>query len=449
MNSRLSFAAVAAAALMMSGPGATASSVSTLPSLAPIVKRVAPSVVNISTRGTIEEPGNDRNPLLDDPFLRRFFQSPPNARPRQREFRAAGSGVVVDAKHGYIVTNYHVIAHATRITVTLLDNRSFGAKVIGADEGSDLALLQAKQPGLVAMPLGDSSHLQVGDYVLAIGNPFGLQHTVTFGIVSALGRSGINPDGYEDFIQTDASINPGNSGGALVNLRGELVGINSAILSRQGGNIGIGFAIPVNMVKNVMAQLIRYGEVKRGVLGVNIYDVTPEIAKEFGLREASGALVAGVIPGSSADRAGIQTGDIITSIDGQAMQNAGELRNAIGMLRVGTTIHVGLLRNGRSVTVTATIESPNGAQTADAGLINKALDGASLADEPDGGGVRIKSIQAGSAAAQAGLHPNDLIVGVGRQAVADTKALRSIAKGAHFLMLKVKRGDSYLLIPVR
>ena len=450
MNSRLSFAAVAAAAAIAFGPGATAASPpprSQLPSLAPIVKRVAPAVVNIATRGTIEESGNDRNPLLDDPFLRRFFETPPNARPRKHEFRAAGSGVIVDAAHGYIVTNYHVIEHASQITVTLLDNRSFSAKVIGTDEGSDLALLQAKQPGLVAMPLGDSSHLQVGDYVLAIGNPFGLQHTVTFGIVSALGRSGINPDGYEDFIQTDASINPGNSGGALVNLRGELVGINSAILSRQGGNIGIGFAIPVNMVKNVMAQLIRYGEVKRGVLGVNIYDVTPEIAKEFGLREASGALVAGVIRGSAADRAGIQTGDIITSIDGQPMQNAGELRSAIGMLRVGTRVHVGLLRDGRSLHVTATIESPAGSATADAGLINKALDGARLADEP-GGGVRIQSIQPGSAAAQAGLRPNDLIVGVGRQTIPDTKALRAIAKDAHFLMLKVKRGSSFLLLPI-
>ncbi len=230
MNSRLSIAAIAAAAALAFGPGGRAATLSPLPSLAPIVKRVAPAVVNIATRGTIEEPGNDRNPLLDDPFLRRFFETPPNARPRAHEFRAAGSGVIVDAKHGYIVTNYHVIEHATQITVTLLDNRSFSAKVIGADEGSDLALLQARQPDLVAMPLGDSSHLQVGDYVLAIGNPFGLQHTVTFGIVSALGRSGINPDGYEDFIQTDASINPGNSGGALVNLRGELVGINAAIL---------------------------------------------------------------------------------------------------------------------------------------------------------------------------------------------------------------------------
>ncbi|HUY83564.1 MAG TPA: Do family serine endopeptidase [Steroidobacteraceae bacterium] len=455
MSSRLKLATAALAVALASGGGgplasaASLSALAPLPSLAPIVKRVAPAVVNIATRGTIEEHGGEHNPLLDDPLLRRFFDTPQNSRPRARQFRSAGSGVIVDAKNGYIVTNYHVVENANEITVTLLDNRTFSAKVVGADEGSDLALLQAKQPNLVAMPLGDSARLQVGDYVLAIGNPFGLQHTVTFGIVSALGRSGINPDGYEDFIQTDASINPGNSGGALVNLRGELVGINSAILSSQGGNIGIGFAIPVDMVKNVMAQLIRYGEVKRGVLGVNIYDVTPDIAKEFGLHDASGALVAGVIRGSAADRAGIKTGDIITAINGRTMPSAGELRNAIGMLRVGTTVHIGLLRDGRPLRLTATIENPAQSDIANAGVINKALDGAELADEPEGGGVRIKSIQEGSAAAHTGLRPNDLIVGVGRQKIADTKSLRAIAHGANFLMLRVHRGSSVLLIPIR
>src|SRR6202021_2445752 len=280
-----------------------------MPTLAPMVKRVSPAVVNIATRGTIkEQPG--RNPLLDDPFFRRFFDAPPDSRPRERQFQSAGSGVIVDAKNGYIITNHHVVENASEITITLLDNRSFSAKVVGTDEGADIAVLQVKQPNLVAMALGDSSHLEVGDYVVAIGNPFGLQHTVTAGIVSALGRTGINPDGYEDFIQTDPSINPVNSGGALVNLRGELVGINSAILSGSGGNIGIGFAIPVNMVKGVMDQLIKYGQVKRGVLGVNIYNVTPDIAKGFGLSESSAALVAGVAPGAAADRAGVKTGDI-------------------------------------------------------------------------------------------------------------------------------------------
>ncbi len=419
-----------------------------MPSLAPIVKRVSAAVVNIATRGTIKESAGQRNPLLDDPFFRRFFDAPPNAQPRQRQFQSAGSGVIIDAKKGYIVTNYHVVENASEITVTLLDNRSFGAKVVGTDEGSDIALLQVKEPDLVAMPLGDSSRLQVGDYVLAIGNPFGLQHTVTSGIVSALGRSGINPEGYEDFIQTDASINPGNSGGALVNLRGELVGINSAILSRSGGNIGIGFAIPVNMVKNVMAQLIRYGEVKRGVLGVNIYDVTPDIAKEFGLHEVSGALVAGVIQGSAADQAGIKTGDIITSLNDMPMKSAGELRNAIGMLRVGSSIRIGFLRDGKARHLTARIAEPADADMANAGIINKALDGAELADAPGGGGILVKAIQEGSTAAQSGLRPNDMIIGVGRNPLANTKALRAMAKGANFLMLKVRRGASTLLIPI-
>src|SRR3984885_11902823 len=269
MNLRLTFAAATLGAAMLHGPAVFAAlpapptpDAAPMPSLAPMVKRVSAAVVNIAPRGTIKEKPGQRNPLLDDPFFRRFFDVPPDSKPRERQFQSAGSGVIVDARNGYIITNYHVIENANEITVTLLDNRSFSAKVLGSDEGADIALLQAKQPNLVAMALGDSARLEVGDYVVAIGNPFGLQHTVTAGIVSALGRTGINPEGYEDFIQTDASINPGNSGGALVNLRGELVGINSAILSGSGGNIGIGFAIPVNMAKGVMDQLIKYGQVK-------------------------------------------------------------------------------------------------------------------------------------------------------------------------------------------
>jgi S1-C subfamily serine protease len=298
------------------------------------------------------------------------------------------------------------------------------------------------------MALGDSTRLEVGDYVVAIGNPFGLQHTVTAGIVSALGRTGINPDGYEDFIQTDASINPGNSGGALVNLRGELVGINSAILSRSGGNIGIGFAIPVNMVRGVMDQLIKYGQVKRGVLGVNIYNVTPDIAKEFGLTESSGALVAGVAPGSAADRAGVKTGDIITSINGTNMKDAGELRNTIGMLRVGDKVEIGLLRDGKSRRVTALIAERSELESANAVDISKGLEGAELGDAPDGG-VLVKAVQEGSPAAQNGLRTNDLIVGVGRTAVANTKAFKEAAKNANVLVLNVRRGAVAQLIQIR
>jgi Do/DeqQ family serine protease len=456
MNLRLQFAAVALAAAVCTATAPLAHAAlpapvadATFPSLAPMVKRISPSVVNIATRGTIKEQQGQRNPLLDDPFFRRFFDVPPDSKPRERQFQSAGSGVIVDAKNGYIITNYHVIENASEITITLLDNRTFSAKVLGSDEGSDIALLQSKQPNLVAMSLGDSTRLEVGDYVVAVGNPFGLQHTVTAGIVSALGRSGINPDGYEDFIQTDASINPGNSGGALVNLRGELVGINSAILSRSGGNIGIGFAIPVNMAKGVMDQLIKYGQVKRGVLGVNIYDVTPDIAKEFGLTESSGALVAGVVQDSSAEHAGVKTGDIITTINGVTMKTAGELRNSIGMLRVGDKVEIGLLRDGKARKVTALISERNETETANAATIFKGLEGAEFVDAPDGGSVLVRAVQEGSPAAQAGLRANDSIVGVGRTPVANTKALREAAKGATVLVLNVRRGAQVLLIPIR
>ena len=454
MNFRRTLAAASLAAIMVA-PVAEAAlptapvADSPMPSLAPMVKHVSPAVVNIATRGTVKEKPGQRNPLMDDPFFRRFFDVPPDAKPRERQFQSAGSGVIVDAKNGYIVTNYHVVENANEITVTLLDDRSFSAKVIGSDEGADIAVLQAKQPNLTAISLGDSAHLEVGDFVVAIGNPFGLQHTVTAGIVSALGRTGINPEGYEDFIQTDASINPGNSGGALVNLKGELVGINSAILSGSGGNIGIGFAIPVNMVKGVMDQLIKYGQVKRGILGVSLYNVTPEIAKEFGLTDTTGALVAGVAPGSSAEKAGIKTGDIITSLNGTPMKGSGELRNAIGMLRVGDKVEIGFLRDGKPQKATALIAERNDSETANASDINQGLEGAELADAPNGGGVLVRSVQEGSPAWQAGIKQNDLIVGVGRTPITSTKTFREAAKGANVLVLNVRRGSAVFLIPIR
>jgi Do/DeqQ family serine protease len=454
---RLFAAAVLAAGLGAPGafaalpaPPASPAEAAPMPSLAPMVKRVSAAVVNIATRGTIKEKPGQRNPLLDDPFFRRFFDVPPDSRPRERQFQSAGSGVIVDAKNGYIITNHHVVENASEITVTLLDNRSFSAKVVGSDEGADIAVLQAKQPNLVAMALGDSAKLEVGDYVVAIGNPFGLQHTVTAGIVSALGRTGINPDGYEDFIQTDASINPGNSGGALVNLRGELVGINSAILSGSGGNIGIGFAIPVNMAKGVMEQLIKYGQVKRGVLGVNIYDVTPDVAKEYGLNEAaSGALVAGVAQGSAAEHAGIKTGDIIVSINGTPIKGATELRNTIGMQRVGDQVEIGLLRDGKPLKVSALVAEHSESEAANAVDVHRGLEGADLADAPDAAGVLVRAVQDGSPAARAGLHANDVIVAVGRSPVATLKSFRDVAKGASFLLLNVKRGSAVVLIPIR
>jgi Do/DeqQ family serine protease len=336
---------------------ATAASVA-LPSLAPVIKATSPAVVNIATRGTLTERVTG-NPLREDPYFRRFFNAPEGGQVRRRQFESAGSGVIVDAKRGYIVTNRHVIENASEITVTLLDNRHFDSKVVGSDEGTDLAVLKVEEPHLAEMPLGDSSHLQVGDWVVAIGNPFGLKHTVTVGIVSALGRTGLHPHGYEDFIQTDASINPGNSGGALVNLNGELVGINSAILSKDGGNIGIGFAIPVNMVKAVMEQLITYGEVKRGVVGIKLRDVTPEAAESLKLINARGVEISEIAPGSPADRAGIKVGDVAVSMNGVPSESAAQLRNALALLRVGQSVELRLLRNGGERSVTLTINPPS------------------------------------------------------------------------------------------
>jgi serine protease Do/serine protease DegQ len=323
-----------------------------LPSLAPMIRKVSPAVVNIATRGTIHERGAS-NPLLDDPFFRRFFEQMPESPARDRPFQSAGSGVIFDARNGYILTNAHVIESASEITVTLQDGRDVQAQIVGSDAPSDVAVLKVKADGLTQLPLGDSAKSEVGDFVVAIGNPFGLQHTVTSGIISGLSRSGINPDGYEDFIQTDASINPGNSGGALVNLRGELIGINTAILSRTGGNMGIGFAIPVNMARSVMEQLVRYGAVRRGQLGVSMYTVTPDIAHSLGLADVSGALVTQVVEGSAAERAGIRTGDVITAINGHAVKSNSELRNTIGLLRVGDRLEIGLLRDGKPLRVSA------------------------------------------------------------------------------------------------
>jgi len=419
-----------------------------VPTLAPMIRKVSPAVVNIATRGTIRERGA-QNPLLDDPFFRRFFDVPPETGPRARPFQSAGSGVIFDAHTGYIVTNAHVVENASEITVTLQDGRDLKAEIIGSDAPSDVAVLKVKPDGLTQIPLGDSTRVEVGDFVVAIGNPFGLQHTVTSGIISGLSRSGINPDGYEDFIQTDASINPGNSGGALVNLRGELIGINTAILSRSGGNIGIGFAIPVNMARSVMDQLIRYGSVKRGQLGVSMYTVTPDIAHSLGLPSVVGALVSQVVEGSPAAHAGIRTGDVITSVNGQPVKSNSELRNTIGLLRVGDKVDIGLLRDGKPLRVTAVIADTTTELPAGPESIHKSFEGAVLGDAPDAGGALVRSVEPGSAAAQAGLRADDVIVGANRGHVSNVHELRERAKGAAVLVLEVRRGATVLLVPLR
>ena len=322
-------------------------------SLAPVVSRITPGVVGISVRGRVRED----NPLLQDPMFRRFFNL--QQQPVERETQATGSGVIIDASEGYVMTNAHVVENATSIEVTTKDNHQYKAKLIGRDPDTDIAVLQIPRGNLTAVPIGDSDRLQVGDFVLAIGNPFGLGQTVTSGIVSALGRSNLGiegPEGYEDFIQTDASINPGNSGGPLVDLQGRVVGINTAILAPGGGNVGIGFAVPINMGRQVMDQLVQYGQIKRGRIGVAIQDLTPDLAQALGTRHTEGAVIARVEPGSAAERAGLRPNDLIVAINGTLMRTGSELRNRVGLSRIGDEVELTVERGGSERNVTVRIE---------------------------------------------------------------------------------------------
>lgn len=426
-----------------------------MPTLAPLVKQVEPAVVSIATKGTVNAPVN---PLMQDPFFRRFFGFPDQQQPqRRREVQSAGSGVIVDAAKGYILTNHHVVENAELIEIYLTDNRSLKARVIGSDAGTDIAVLQVENTkNLVQMKFGNSDQVQVGDFVLAIGNPFGLQHTVTSGIVSALGRSGINPDGYEDFIQTDASINPGNSGGALVNLRGELIGINSAIFSNSGGNIGIGFAIPVNIAKSIMNQILQFGEVKRGLLGVSISDFNADSAKAFGIEgTAEGALVQEVVDGSAAETAGIMVGDVIVSVDGQRIKSASDLRNTIGLKRSGDSVRVDVVREGKRRQFTTVLSEVSGSAQLDGSDVHPGLAGAQLGNHEGKGedftgpGVRIDAVEPNSPAALAGIRPNDIIVSVNRKRVRNVRELQQAASQQSLLIMSVRRGDRNLLLQIR
>ncbi|HEU4616834.1 MAG TPA: DegQ family serine endoprotease [Gammaproteobacteria bacterium] len=427
-----------------------------VPTLAPMIERVSPTVVNISVSGEVQVNG----PLTDDPLFKYFFPDTPESRPVQ----SAGSGVIVDAAKGYVLTNAHVIENAEKITVTLLDNRSMEAKIIGSDPGTDLAVLKVEAADLKQAEFGDSDRLRVGDFVVAIGNPFGFSHTVTSGIVSGLGRKNINPDAYENFIQTDASINPGNSGGALLDLEGKLVGINSAIISRGGGNIGIGFAIPVNMARDVMQQLIDFGHVSRGLLGVTIQSVTPEVAEMYGLHDVSGALVMSVAPNSAAEKAGLQFEDVILSVDGQAVRDSASLRTAIGLKRPGSHVKVGIVREGRERTLEAELGEAEAAETAalpvpkpessDGGL-DPAFEGAELAPadrtkpNSSAGGLSVVSVEEGSPAAMHGLKAGDVITHINRQRVRNLQDAERALKDARSVIVQVQRGSRGLLLLMR
>jgi serine protease Do/serine protease DegQ len=420
-----------------------------LPSLAPVLRDVTPAVVNIAvlTRAPVES-----NPLFADPFFRRFFDLP---EPRQAHpKRSAGSGVIVDAREGYVLTNHHVIENADKILVKLKDRRTMEAQLVGTDPETDIALLKIPAKGLTAIPFGDSSVLEVGDFVVAIGNPFGLGQTVTSGIISALGRSGLDIEGYEDFIQTDASINPGNSGGPLLSLRGEIIGVNTAIIGPNGGNVGIGFAVPSNMAKAVMQQLVRHGGVRRGRLGVSAQDLTPQIAEALGVDVMQGAVVSQVDPRSAAEQAGLRVGDVVVAVDGRPIDDSGDLRNAVGLVPIGDTLNLTLLRSGKTESLEVKItQAVAGIAAEEKGL--SLLAGSYLQDFRQGtgsgpvGGVLVAEVRQGSQAWRVGLRARDIILGVNRQRIDSVAGLRAaVEKAGRVVALTVQRDDNRLLIVI-
>ncbi len=416
-----------------------------LPSLAPIVQRVSPAVVNIRVSMTVEAPS-----IYGDEMFRRFFGIPDDPRGRSREVASAGSGVIVDAENGYILTNHHVVENADQIQISLFNEETLDAELIGSDALTDIAVLKVEPESLTEIPIGNSDNVEVGDFVLAIGNPFGLGHTVTSGIVSALGRSGISRNGIEDFIQTDASINPGNSGGALVNMRGELVGINSAIISRTGGNVGIGFAVPSEIAQSIMRQILDFGEVRRGLLGVTIQTIDQESAEALGTEVDRGALITGVEAGSAAEEAGLQVDDIIIGVDEKRIDNNRELVNAIGLRGSGESVSIEFMRDGRRREVTAELGQRVSQQIAGEeihpGLAGSLFASAATAST---GGIEVASVEPGSAAAQRGLRAGDVITAVNRQPVQDIQQLREVASANRILFLLVNRGDRPLQLQIR
>ena len=431
-------AAVAALPLAVDGES--------VPSLAPMLEKIQAAVVNLSTTSRLQP---RQNPLAQDPFFRRFFNFPEQRRPGS----SLGSGVIVDADKGYVITNHHLIDQADEITVTTKDGRSLRAELVGSDAASDVAVIKVGSDKLSEIPLGNSEALRVGDFVVAIGNPFGLSQTVTSGIVSALGRSGLGIEGYEDFIQTDASINPGNSGGALVDLRGRLIGINTAIFSRSGGSVGIGFAIPVNMVKALMTQLVEHGDIRRGLLGVTMQDLTPALADAFGLDGASGAVVAGVIADSAAEDAGIREGDVIFKFNDTLVHDSADLRNAVGLLRAGAKARVQFYRDGKVKTVNTRIRETDRLVVREQEMTGR-LAGArfriAAPDAEHGGGVEVVELEPDSPAARSGLRKNDIILSVNRRRVKTPADMQQAIKHADpALLLKLLRDERMLFLVIQ
>ncbi|WP_440866837.1 serine endoprotease DegQ [Symbiopectobacterium purcellii] len=418
-----------------------------LPSLAPMLEKVLPAVVSVHVEGT-----QTQRQRVPEEFKFFFGPNAPSGKQNSRPFEGLGSGVIIDAAKGYVLTNNHVINNADKIRVQLNDGREYEVKLLGRDEQSDIALLQLNDAkNLQEVKMADSDQLRVGDFAVAVGNPFGLGQTATSGIISALGRSGLNLEGLENFIQTDASINRGNSGGALVNLNGELIGINTAILAPGGGNIGIGFAIPSNMAQNLAQQLIEFGEVKRGLLGIKGSEMTADMAKAFKVEAQRGAFVSEVLPKSAAAKAGIKAGDVLTSLDGKPINSFAELRAKIGTTAPGKTVKIGLLREGKPLELSVVLDNNTSAATS-AESLSPALQGASLANgqAKDGSkGVQIEDVTKDTPAAQVGLQKGDIIIGVNRERVENITQLSKILESKpSVLALNVMRGEEtiYLLL---
>ena len=424
-----------------------------VPSLAPMLENVTPAVVNIYTISEVE----GKNNYIDDPFLRKFFNIPDQQKSKKRNRSGLGSGVIIDSKKGYIITNNHVIAKAKDIKVKLHDGREIKATLVGSDPASDIAVIKIIANNLTSLDFSDSEKLRVGDFVVAIGNPFGIGQTVTSGIISALGRSGLGIEAYENFIQTDASINPGNSGGALVNLKGELIGINTAIIGSKGGtgSVGIGLAIPVNMALDVTEQLIKYGKVRRGYLGVSAQDLTSDLSKAFGVNTSKGAIITRVQEGSPADIAGIKIGDVVLKINDEIIKNTSAMRNKIGLLKLNSTILMEINRKGKIITTNVKITEPKYSKK-DGIKINPRLQGIVFGEitkkMPEYGkisGIKIIKIRKNSRAYAIGIRKDDIILSINNIPVQKIKDLEIVSgENDSELIVHVQRGNrtAFLLL---